>query len=666
MQARGIWAVCPCALAGLSLATAAPALADANLAPPPEKFLISPGGVDMRSGRYVYNQTDLAIGGEDGPSLSRTLAQPVVGHSNPFANFSHNWDILLTEKRVYIHGGDFRHNTGSDYQIEISFGGLRQTFRSNSTAGSGFDHTSRSGYAQLTFTGDKASAGVVYTFRSGDGTEAVFRALGTAANADCSSVLRCAYVSQVTQADGTRFSFEYDNLGGRNASRLRSVTSSRGYALLLEYSGSLVVKACTLNLAAATKPSNNVCPSNAPPTSSYAYATVQPPNRAAELWLASATDPGGAVWGFVNTGTSIGFVNPGESTPWLVNHFQDWGDDDGLNFQLMNSQNFADGSSYTYLFDESPFVEGHVSQIAGGSFTNARGETTSLTYGFPVAPGSTQSACAHNGCPFYHFEDTPQYTNTYQITPGPVAVTDPLGRTTTNDYCDANAMANLPASEMHRCLVTPAPISTTDPEGIVTNMRWDFVTGNLLQTVQVPRTGSTLGNIQRSATYTCTPTVFRYCAKPTSVTDGRGNITDFTYAPEHGGVLTETPPAPAVGAVRPQTRHIYGQRYAWISNGAGGYVQAAAPIWVETATSLCRTSAATGTPAAPCATAGDEVLTQYDYGPNSGPNTLLLRGQTMTSTDAGTTTTLRTCFSYDALGRRISQTLPNANLASCP
>jgi len=129
-------------------------------------------------------------------------------------------------------------------------------------------------------------------------------------------------------------------------------------------------------------------------------------------------------------------------------------------------------------------------------------------------------------------------------------------------------------------------------------------------------------------------------------------------------VLTET--GPAVGGIRPQTRHSYAQRYAWVSNGAGGYVQAATPVWVRIATSTCRTSAATGNPAAPCAAAGDEVLTAYDYGPDSGPNNLLLRGQMVTSTDNGVTTVLRTCYAYDALGRKISETRPNAGLASCP
>ncbi|NCP12216.1 MAG: hypothetical protein GW859_09770, partial [Sphingomonadales bacterium] len=58
----------------------------------------------------------------------------------------------------------------------------------------------------------------------------------------------------------------------------------------------------------------------------------------------------------------------------------------------------------------------------------------------------------------------------------------------------------------------------------------------------------------------------------------------------------------------------------------------------------------------------DEVVTDYDYGPNSGPNNLWLRGVAVTADG----TTLRTCYGYDANGRKISETQPNANLGSCP
>ncbi len=58
------------------------------------------------------------------------------------------------------------------------------------------------------------------------------------------------------------------------------------------------------------------------------------------------------------------------------------------------------------------------------------------------------------------------------------------------------------------------------------------------------------------------------------------------------------------------------------------------------------------------------MLTTYDYGPETGPNILLLRGQAVTADGQ----TLRTCYAYDGRGRKISETSPNgtAGLAACP
>ena len=98
---------------------------------------------------------------------------------------------------------------------------------------------------------------------------------------------------------------------------------------------------------------------------------------------------------------------------------------------------------------------------------------------------------------------------------------------------------------------------------------------NLLETRQIAAPGSGLADIVRSSAYACTPATFRYCAKPVTDTDARGAVTHYAYSADHGSLLSETLPAPVQGAPRPETRHEYAQRYAWISNGAGGYVQAA-------------------------------------------------------------------------------------------
>lgn len=147
------------------------------------------------------------------------------------------------------------------------------------------------------------------------------------------------------------------------------------------------------------------------------------------------------------------------------------------------------------------------------------------------------------------------------------------------------------------------------------------------------------------------------CNQPLWTKDANGNQTDYTYDSSHGGVLTVT--APAVNGVRPQTRSTYTQRYAWFKDASGAYVQAAEPIWLLESRSSCKTGAALGVG---CAIAGDEVLTTFEYGPDSGPNNLFLRGQVVTADGQS----LRTCYGNDKYGNRISETQPAAQLASCP
>ena len=66
---------------------------------PADQFVMAPGGVDLRSGRYVYSNIDLSIGGTGQPSsltLTRTMVDSVLGHYNPFGNFSDNWEMMIT------------------------------------------------------------------------------------------------------------------------------------------------------------------------------------------------------------------------------------------------------------------------------------------------------------------------------------------------------------------------------------------------------------------------------------------------------------------------------------------------------------------------------------------------------------------------------------------
>jgi hypothetical protein len=195
---------------------------------------------------------------------------------------------------------------------------------------------------------------------------------------------------------------------------------------------------------------------------------------------------------------------------------------------------------------------------------------------------------------------------------------------------------------------------------------------NLLTLDEIP-TGSADHTLHRSAVYpepctqflTCFCKNIVTCNKPTSATDANGNTTNFTYDPTHGGLLTATGPAVSgsqpLSGVQPQTRYTYIQGNAWYLSGSGVMTRDARGIWLLHTESYCRTSAPASSGTG-CAVANDEVVTTYDYGPDSGPNNLLLRGKSVTADGQ----TLRTCYGHDPRTNKIWETSPNANPGSCP
>lgn len=188
------------------------------------------------------------------------------------------------------------------------------------------------------------------------------------------------------------------------------------------------------------------------------------------------------------------------------------------------------------------------------------------------------------------------------------------------------------------------------PEG--NNVTYVWRAGEKVSETWQAKPGSGVAAISTSAGFAEGPTcpTRKVCNKPSWRKDYRGNQTDYAYSATHGGILTET--GPAVGGIRPQVRYEYAPRRAWVRNGAG-YAQEAVPVYLPSKKSFCMSGAASG---AGCALgAGDEVVTTYDYGPESGPNNLLLRSETVTTGGV----VRRTCYGYDWMGNRISTTRPN-------
>src|SRR3569623_1965515 len=496
-------------------------------------------------------------------------------HANPFGNISHNWDITLIEMRVDI---DHHLPAGTDYRMTAHAGGRVMTVESENIY-TAYDYKSGGPVAVLTYAGGTRDSGtVVYTLRSSDGTIMTFRPMG---GLDCANqywytaVRRCAFVSQIVQPDGTTLSFDYTTTGGStgNLARLRKVTSSRGYALLLEGSGSLVTKACVHNLVVAPAPSGGRCPSGAP-TTTYSYASFSRPS------LASVTGPGPdtASFTYALSGATytMGFIKPGQSSAWLTNNFFLIEDEEYSNQEIVTSQSFADGRTYTYTYDNPALPLGGLGSVAyavaGGHYVDNLGRMTTVTYGFPATPGTDASPpCYPRECPPPPEHDVDN--RVYQQTQGPIQVIDPLGRSNTADYCDPIPMADGP-SWWHSRSIPEQVQSYTDPEGGKTMLKHDGA-GNVTAARHIAKPGSSLPDIVTSATFASCTTTPASCTKPLTPTDARGNVTTYTYDAPHGGVLTEPAPAASHGVPR-VTRYAYVQRYAWVSNGSGGYVHGAA------------------------------------------------------------------------------------------
>lgn len=156
---------------------------------------------------------------------------------------------------------------------------------------------------------------------------------------------------------------------------------------------------------------------------------------------------------------------------------------------------------------------------------------------------------------------------------------------------------------------------TTNPEGDYVEATYDG-RGNVTQTTATPKSGSGLSAIVTSASYPSSCSNVVTCNLPTSTTDARGNVTDYTWDSTHGGPLTITEPTPGTGLDRPQTRYTYASFNAYAKNSGGSIVSQSPAVTLPTQVSSC----ATGTS---CTNASNEVRTTVAYGSTGVANNLL-------------------------------------------
>ncbi len=234
-----------------------------------------------------------------------------------------------------------------------------------------------------------------------------------------------------------------------------------------------------------------------------------------------------------------------------------------------------------------------------------------------------------------------------------VTVTDPVGANSGIDLNGTNTVESI-TDGAGRTIVfgydAVNRISTeTMPEGNGVQYSYD-ARGNVTQLVSFAKPGTIANVTLFSATYAAACTNPVTCNQPLSVTDARGFRTDYTYDPTHGGVLTQTLPAPTGAApvgtgVRPQTRITYAQFSAFYKNSGGTIVAGPSQVWLPTEISACATTAS-------CANGADETRTVIGYGANGVANNRLPLTQTVRSGGGSLTTT--TTSAFDSVGNLLT------------
>lgn len=214
--------------------------------------------------------------------------------------------------------------------------------------------------------------------------------------------------------------------------------------------------------------------------------------------------------------------------------------------------------------------------------------------------------------------------------------TDELSHTTKYTYNGSNQFGGQPP--IYQIINPGATYSGTTLTGGYT--QYDHTHGALTKVSVYPKGGGTPLVTTLTVPASCTPSNYVVCNKPTAVVDPRGNETDFTYDPVHGGVLSETDP-PDSNGVRPQKRYTYSLLYPKVLNASGVLVNST-PVYRLTGISECMT--ATTTNPASCVHSAAERVTTYAYNSNN----LLRTSATVAAGDGSESAT--TNYTYDDLG----------------
>lgn len=267
---------------------------------------------------------------------------------------------------------------------------------------------------------------------------------------------------------------------------------------------------------------------------------------------------------------------------------------------------YADGSKVIYTIKEKPHTE---NIWPDHTWVNAAYKTYH-TVEIKETETHPQSG---TGIDLYTADEEPRI----------IAIRDQLGRETKYEY-----------DKLGRA------ITIEYPEGNMVHMKRDE-RGNIFERIERAKPGSGREDLVTKASFpACNDYNFRICNKPIYVIDSGGNRTNYTWSAIHGGLLTQSSGYDDGGSCAlPGGCTLIEFIYSPFTgvDGATFYL----------ATERRERINATQT-----------QTTTYDYDTGNG---FTLREKVQVADGVS----LRTCYKHDAFGRRISETQPNANLASC-
>lgn len=305
---------------------------------------------------------------------------------------------------------------------------------------------------------------------------------------------------------------------------------------------------------------------------------------------------------------------------------------------------------------------------SGSGHINANGEHTSIVPHYVYVNGTHQLSSTVVTSPegvvtTVHYNNTPSVTSivrngeTWSYSGG--TVTSPTGRKTKYSFgtCDyPTGVEVIPSGQSSGLLTTYTYYSSclldtvTYPEGNRVKYSYDSA-GRVVEVRRIAKPSSGVPDMVRSYTYTsCLSTNRKYCAKPITMTDERGQETEYSYESSHGGVTKIRHPRESSTGRWPVEEFSYGTKYAWYrTSSSATRVQAPTPVWRMVQARKCSvTNSADGCPSS---TNANVFVTDYTYeiGNSATPSNVKLKSVTARSGDSSVS--LTTTYSYDNWGR---------------